>query len=93
MSDIQTRSVLRAAARAGAPALAPAAGHADQLMWIDHLGFLAGDPSVTASFNAVNSGVGGGLTGLAIDSSTTGEDADGGGNKVVAAYWCRPAIL
>jgi hypothetical protein len=83
MSDISSRSVLRAAALAGAFALAPAAGHADQLMWIDHLGFLAGDPSVNVSFNAVSSGVGGGLTGLAIDSSTTGEDAEGGGNKVV----------
>ncbi len=28
-------------------------------MWIDHLVFLPGDPSVNTSFNAVNSGVGG----------------------------------
>ncbi|HTC93683.1 MAG TPA: hypothetical protein VK699_09535 [Terriglobales bacterium] len=54
-----------------------------QTMWIDHLVFLPGDPSVQTSFNAVNSGVGGGLSGLIITSSTLGDEADGGGNKVV----------
>jgi hypothetical protein len=53
------------------------------VMWIDHLVFLPGDPSVHTSFNAVNSGVGSGLSGLIITSSTTGNQADGGGNKVV----------
>jgi len=53
------------------------------VMWTNHLDFLPGDPSVTTSFNAVNSGVGGGLSGLIIGSTTTGEDATGGGNKVV----------
>ena len=53
------------------------------LMWIDHFSFLPGDSSVQTSFNAVTSGVGAGLTGLVISSSTTGEDANGGGNKVV----------
>ena len=53
------------------------------IMWIDHLVFLPGDPSVQTSFNAVNSGVGGGLSGLIIGSSTLGDEADGGGNKVV----------
>jgi len=52
-------------------------------MWIDHLVFLPGDPSVQTSFNAVNSGVGGGLSGLIITSSTLGDEAQGGGNKVV----------
>jgi hypothetical protein len=52
------------------------------VMWIDHFSFLPGDPSVTTSHNAVSSGVGGGLTGLVIASSTTGENATGG-NKVV----------
>jgi len=52
-------------------------------MWIDHLVFLPGDPSVKTSFNAVNSGVGGGLSGLVITSSTVGDEAQGGGNKVV----------
>jgi hypothetical protein len=52
-------------------------------MWINHLDFLPGDPSVQTSFNAVNSGVGGGLSGLIIESTTTGEEAQGGGNKVV----------
>lgn len=53
------------------------------IMWVNHFDLLPGDSSVTTSFNAVNSGVGGGLTGLVIQSSTTGENAQGGGNKVV----------
>ena len=53
------------------------------VMWINHFDLLPGDPSVTTTFNAVTSGVGGGLTGLVIHSSTTGEIAQGGGNKVV----------
>ena len=52
-------------------------------MWVNHFDLLPGDPSVTTSFNAVNSGVGGGLTALVVQSSTTGENAQGGGNKVV----------
>lgn len=54
-----------------------------RVMWVNHFDLLPGDPSVTTSFNAVSSGVGGGLTGLVIQSSTTGEIASGGGNKVV----------
>jgi len=53
------------------------------LMWVNHFDLLPGDPSVTTTFNAVNSGVGGGLTALVVHSSTTGEIAQGGGNKVV----------
>jgi hypothetical protein len=54
-----------------------------EVMWIDHFSLLPGDPSVTTSFNAISSGVGGGLTALVVHSSTTGEIAQGGGNKVV----------
>jgi hypothetical protein len=54
-----------------------------KVMWVNHFDLLPGDASVTTSFNAVNSGVGGGLTGLVIQSSTIGENAQGGGNKVV----------
>lgn len=54
-----------------------------ETMWIDHLVFLPGDPSVQTSFDAVNSGVGSGLSGLIITSSTLGDEAQGGGNKVV----------
>lgn len=54
-----------------------------QVMWINHFDLLPGDPSVTTSFNAVSSGVGGGLTALVVHSSTTGENAQNGGNKVV----------
>jgi hypothetical protein len=53
------------------------------IMWVNHFDLLPGDSSVTTSFNAVSSGVGGGLTGLVIQSSTTGENGQGGGNKVV----------
>jgi hypothetical protein len=53
------------------------------VMWIDHLDLLPGDPSVITSFNAINSGVGSGLSGLIIQSNTTGDTAPGGGNKVV----------
>ena len=52
------------------------------VMWINPLELLAGDPTVKTSFNAINSGVGGGLSGLIIGSTTTG-DTSGGGNKVV----------
>jgi len=83
MSVISTRAIFGAATMAGALLLSSLPAQADELMWIDHLGFLAGDPSVDVSFNAVNSGVGGGLAGLIIESSTTGEEAEGGGNKVV----------
>jgi hypothetical protein len=54
-----------------------------QIMWINHFALLPGDASVQTSFDAISSGVGGGLTGLVIQSSTTGEIAQGGGNKVV----------
>jgi hypothetical protein len=53
------------------------------IMWINHFALLPGDPSVKISYNAVNSGVGSGLTGLVIESTTIGDEAQGGGNKVV----------
>lgn len=52
-------------------------------MWVNHFDLLPGDSSVTTSFKAVSSGVGSGLTGLVIRSSTIGQNAQGGGNKVV----------
>ena len=54
-----------------------------ELMWIDHLSLLPGDASVTTSDDSVTSGVGGGLPGLVVYSSTTGEVTPGGGNKSV----------
>src|ERR1044071_3582728 len=68
------------AATAGSAATLPSR---KTVMWVNHFDLLPGDPSVTTTFNAVSSGVGGGLTGLVIHSSTTGENAQGGGNKVV----------
>jgi hypothetical protein len=61
----------------------PPPGNITNIMWINHFDFLPGDPSITTSSNAISSGIGGGLTGLVIESSTTGETATGGGNKVV----------
>jgi hypothetical protein len=55
----------------------------DHIMWINHFALLPGDSSVLTSFNAISSGVGGGLTGLVIQSTTPGDTAPGGGNKVV----------
>lgn len=52
-------------------------------MWINPLEMLAGDPTVKTSFNAISSGVGGGLSGLIIQATTTGDTAGGGGNRVV----------
>jgi hypothetical protein len=54
-----------------------------KVYWLNHLDLLPGDASVKTSFNAVSSGVGGGLAGLVITSTTTGEVTSGGGNKVV----------
>jgi hypothetical protein len=65
----------------GAEAKSPA----KEVLWINHLALLAGDSSVKTSFNAVSSGVGGGLSGLIIQSTTVGDTASGGGNKVVEA--------
>lgn len=63
-----------------APASAAETG---TVYWLNHLDLLPGDSSVQTSFNAVNSGVGSGLSGLLITSTTTGDQAQGGGNKVV----------
>jgi hypothetical protein len=76
-------SIAAGVAFLGSSAFIPVQAHAEEVMWINHLDFLAGDPSVILSFNAVDSDVGGGLSGLIINSTTVGEDADGGGNKVI----------
>lgn len=63
-------------------------------MWINHFALLPGDPSVKTSANAITSGVGGGLTALVVQSSSTGETVKGGGNKVVhAALQVPPGFL
>ena len=55
----------------------------DEIHWLNHLDLLAGDESVEVTYDAVSSGVGGGLTALVVHSTTTGEVAPSGGNKVV----------
>ncbi len=59
------------------------ASRRDALMWVNHLALLPGDSSVTTSYDAVSSGVGGGLSGLVLQSSQLGENGASGGNKVV----------
>jgi len=55
-----------------------------QVLWVNHFDLLPGDPSVvTISANSTTSGVGSGLTGLVIRSSTLGDRDSFGGNKVV----------
>ena len=53
------------------------------VMWINHLDLVPGDVDVQTSFNSTSSGVGGGLSGLIITSTTTGDVSKSGGNKVV----------
>jgi hypothetical protein len=77
---MSTKDSTKGAEKAGAVAQPP---RKETVMWLNHFDLLPGDPSVTTTFNAISSGVGSGLTGLVIHSSTTGENAQGGGNKVV----------
>lgn len=72
-----------ASARTVAASAAKGLALGNKIQWIDHLSFLPGDPSVNTSFNAINSGVGSGLSGLVITSNSLGDTAPGGGNKVV----------
>ena len=56
----------------------------ETLLWLNHLALVSGDPTVTTtSADSTSSGVGGGLTGLVIASSTLGDTDSFGGNKVV----------
>ena len=54
---------------------------AQPIQWINHLDFLEGDSTVNADFQAVSCL--GGLSGLAITSTTLGENGPSGENKVV----------
>jgi hypothetical protein len=56
---------------------------ATALMWINHLDLVPGDTDVVTRFNSTTSGVGGGLSGLIIESFTAGDTSVSGGNKVV----------
>jgi hypothetical protein len=61
-------------------------------MWIDHFSVLPGDSSVQTSSSATNSGVGGGLTGLVIQSTTTGEGATNDFKVVQTAVQVPPGF-
>jgi hypothetical protein len=63
------------------------------ILWVNHFDLLPGDPSVVStSANSTSSGVGGGLTGLVITSTTTGEVDSLGGSKVVHMALDLPRI-
>src|SRR5512147_1236719 len=53
------------------------------VQWINHFDLLPGGAEVTTTYESTSSGVGGGLTGLVIHSSTVGDTFADGGNKVV----------
>ena len=53
------------------------------VMWLNHFDLLPGGPELSTSFRSTSSGIGGGLTGLVIQSTTTGSTFGDGGNKVV----------
>jgi len=55
----------------------------DKIYWLNHLDLLPGDSSVQTTFQALSCPGVGGLTGLAIKSTTTGELGPDGENKVV----------
>jgi hypothetical protein len=55
----------------------------NKLVWLNHFDLLPGGDELTTSHNSTSSGVGGGLTGLVIESTTTGDTFIAGGNKVV----------
>lgn len=54
-----------------------------RIVWLNHFDLLPGAADITTTFNSTSSGVGGGLTGLVIQSATLGETFPDGDNKVV----------
>jgi hypothetical protein len=61
-----------------------AGAKSSHVQWVNHFDLTSGDPSVTQTSSlSTNSGVGGGLTGLVISSTTAGDVDSFGGNKVV----------
>lgn len=56
----------------------------EHIQWVNHFDLLSGDlRDLTTTYNSTNSGVGGGLTGLVIQSKSLGDTFPSGGNKVV----------
>jgi hypothetical protein len=54
-----------------------------QVQWVNHFDLISGDPTVTTVTPQLNTTLGGGLSGLQITSSTTGDVDHTGSNKVV----------
>lgn len=54
-----------------------------ELVWINHLDLTPGDSTVQTLFSSTSSGVGSGLSGLIIQSTTLGEIDSLGGNKAL----------
>ncbi|CAG0995400.1 hypothetical protein BURK1_02504 [Burkholderiales bacterium] len=68
--------------QAGGP-VARGGGVGPHVGWVNHFALLPGGAEVTTTADSTSSGIGGGLTGLVIHSSTIGETFADGGNKVV----------
>jgi hypothetical protein len=54
-----------------------------ELVWINHLDLTPGDSTILTSFSSTSSGVGSGLSGLIIQSTTLGEIDSLNGNKAL----------
>jgi hypothetical protein len=81
LEDLILQLIAALKAQAGAAGLD--CGTDSAILWLNHFDLLSGGSEVTTSHASTSSGVGGGLTGLVIESSTTGDVFGDGGNKVV----------
>src|SRR6185295_6125060 len=59
------------------------AGNQTATMWINHLDLVPGGAEVQTLYSSTSSGVGGGLSGLIVMSTTLGETFTPTGNKVI----------
>ncbi len=76
-------TILLIVALIGAATIPTAITKKTEVLWLNHFDLLPGGAEVTTSFQSTSSGVGGGLTGLVIQSTTLGDVFSSGGNKVV----------
>jgi hypothetical protein len=59
------------------------AANQNTTMWINHLDLIPGGAEIQTLYSSTNSGVGSGLSGLIVMSTTTGENFTTGGDKVI----------
>jgi hypothetical protein len=93
LPHVLAASVFAALVACAAPAAAagddddpgPGAGHGRgaRIQWVNHFDLLPGCPEITTSYRSTSSGIGLGLTGLVMASTTAGDTCADNGNKVV----------